>query len=178
MRVALSIAVALFSTLATAIESAAQQSFNKELKYKLRFELSGLEVSMMAANNEIAQLREDKVHIDNDLLNMEDWGKNQEQQKNEYYKRVIEATQKIADTQARVDLEKEKGKSTLIRYHRVKSLLGYIFGLLLAVVYMRLGAQLISSLAATFAGPWAFLLRFAGPVAAFGLGYIAVNLFF
>jgi len=159
-------------------QASCSEPFNRELKQKLRFELNALEIIMMTANNEIAQLREDKQNIDVALKNMESWGKQQEQEKNEYYSRVIETTNNVAIVQAKVDLEKEKGKATLIRYHRVKSLLGYIFGIVLAYLYTQVGAQFITLVASAFAGPWAYLLRFVGPAAAFGLGYLAVNLFF
>lgn len=161
-----------------AADSSSKRSFNSELKRKLSFELSNLEISMLEAKNEIAQLREDKVHIDTDLKNMESWGKIEQEQKNEYYTRTVEATQQIADVQARVDLEKQKGKATVLRYHRVKSLLGYIFGLLLVFVYVQIGAPLINVLLTTFTGPWGFLIRFLGPVIVFGLGYTAVYITF
>ena len=155
-----------------------QRSFNSELKSKLSYELGCLEVSMFAAKSEIVQLEQDKVIIDTNLKNMEQWGKNEEQQKQEYYARTIEASQKIADTQAKVDLEKEKGKATLMRYHRVKSLLGYIFGIFLAFLYMQIGAPAVSLMLTTLAGPWGFLIRFLGPVAVFGIGYTVVNVIF
>ena len=161
-----------------AVDSSSKRSFNSELKRKLSFELSNLEISLLEAKNEIAQLREDKVHIDTDLKNMESWGKGEQEQKNEYYTRTLEATQQIADTQARVDLEKQKGKATVLRYHRVKSLLGYIFGLLLVFVYVQIGAPLINVLLTTFTGPWGYVIRFLGPVVVFGLGYIAVYITF
>lgn len=153
-------------------------AFKQELKQKLKFELNALEVSMMSANNEIAQLREDKAHIDADLHNMEEWGKQQEEQKNEYYHRTVELTNDIAITQANVDLEKEKGKATLARYHRVKSLLGYVFGVFLAYLYIQIGVQALTLMTLAVTGPWALVLRFAGPVGAFGLGYFTVNILF
>ena len=178
MKFLLFLVVVFFSVSSLATDVAFGDSFKQELKQKLRFELNVLEVSMMLANNEIAQLREDKAHIDTDLRNMEEWGKQQEQQKNAYYTGVIELTNNLSVTQAQVDLEKEKGKTTLTRYHRVKSILGYIFGLLLAFLYSYLGMQVISSFATVFAAPWAVILRFAGPAIAFGVGYTVVNIFF
>ena len=155
-----------------------KNAFNSELKRRLSLELSNLQTSMMDAKNEIAQLRRDKAHIDADLKNMESWGKVQEQEKNDYYEQIIEANQKTSDVQAQVDTEIEKSKATLLKYRRVKSILGYIFGLVLSYLYIRLGAQALSTIASTLVGPWAFALRFAGPVLAFGAGYLAVNLVF
>lgn len=155
-----------------------KNSFNSELKRRLSFELSNLQISMMNAKNEIAQLREDKAHIDIELKNMENWGRAQEQQKNDYYTQAIESNQKTADFQAQVDTEKEKGKATLERYRRVKSILGCIFGAVLAYLYTRLGAYALTLIASTVIGPWAVVLRFAGPVLAFGAGYTTINLFF
>jgi hypothetical protein len=167
----------LLTTSLLAIDKS-QRSFNSELKSKLAYELGCLEVSMFAAKSEIAQLEQDKVIIDTNLKNMVQWGKNEEQQKNEYYTRTIEANQQIADVQVRVDLEKEKGKATLLHYRRVKSLLGYIFGIFLAFLYIQIGAPTVSLLLTALTGPWAFVVRFLGPVAVFGIGYATINIIF
>jgi len=165
--------------LCTAISKADDKnSFSNELKHRLSFELTNLQISMMNAKNEIAQLREDKAHIDIDLRNMENWGKEQEQQKDDYYTQVIESNQKTADLQAQVDAEKEKGKATLLKYRKVKAILGYIFGAVLAYLYTRIGAYVLTSLATTLIGPWAAVLRFAGPMLAFAAGNIIINIFF
>lgn len=163
---------------AASVQAEDKNSFNSELKRRLSIELSNLQTSMMDAKNEIAQLRRDKAHIDADLKNMENWGKVQEQEKNDYYEQIIEANQKTADVQAQVDAEVEKSKTTLLKYRRVKSILGYIFGLVLSYLYICLGSQAIVTLASTLAGPWAIVLRFGGPVIAFGAGYLAINLIF
>lgn len=152
------------------------KNFNAELKYKLFSEISLLEKTMLEAKGEISQLSQDKINIDTQLKQMEEWGKTQEEQKNDYYTQVLEGNQKISEVQALVDTEKEKSKVTLLRYHRAKSILGYIFGFLLAFVYVQLGAQLVTSLLSVAVGPWAILLRFLGPVAAFGAGYLVVNI--
>jgi uncharacterized membrane protein len=154
---------------AASLNAEDKNAFNSELKRRLSLELSNLQTSMMDAKNEIAQLRRDKAHIDAEL---------QEQEKNNYYEQIIEANQKTSDVQAQVDTEIEKSKATLLKYRRVKSILGYIFGLVLSYLYIRLGAQALSTIASTLVGPWAFALRFAGPVLAFGAGYLAVNLVF
>jgi uncharacterized membrane protein len=152
------------------------KNFNAELKHKLFSEISLLETTMLEARGEISQLSQDKINIDTQLKQMEEWGKAQEEQKNDYYAQVLECNQKISEVQALVDTEKEKGKATLLKYHRAKSILGYIFGLLLAFIYTQLGSQFVTSLLSLVGGPWTILLRFLGPAAAFGAGYLLVNI--
>jgi len=154
------------------------KSFNSQLKHKLAFEIGALDASLSSAKNETAQLRQDKADIDVKLQNMENWGNEQEKQKNAYYAQLVVKTNDVAKAQAKVDLEKENSKSTLVRYHRVKSLLGYIVGLVFTFLYLHFGANTIATILTVVAGPWAFMLRFVGPVAAFGVGYMGVNLFF
>ena len=158
---------------------AAEKSFNSELKRKLSFEVTALDHSLIAARSETQQLRQDKLDIDAKLQNMENWGLDQEKEKNGYYSQLITTKQQVADTQAKVDQEKEKARITKERYHRVKSLLGYLAGLTLAFLYLKLGSELVSKALSLVAGPWAYVfLKFLGPLAAFTVGYFTINIVF
>jgi hypothetical protein len=158
---------------------ATEKTFNSELKRKLSFEVTVLEHSLIAAQSETQQLRQDKLDIDVKLQNMENWGLDQEKEKNSYYAQLVTNIQKVADTQAKVDQEKEKGRATLDRYHRVKSLLGYMAGLILAYLYIQLGADLAAKALSLVSGPWAYIfLKFLGPIGAFTVGYFTVNILF
>ena len=168
----------MITSLSAATDIDKRNIYNNEIKKKILTEVGNLEASLSSAKNEITQLRQDKINIDNSLTNMESWGKQQELDKNTYYSRVLESEQKLADIQSAVDTEKEKAKATLDKYHRVKSLLGYAFGVVVSYTYIVFLSPLFSSVLIAVAGPWGILLRFGCPAAAFGLGYATIYMLF
>jgi hypothetical protein len=150
----------------------------RQIKQKLLKEVAGLEDKLILAQTEVTQLKQAKSDIDSSFEALQVWGLKEQEDKLSYYNRTTELTQKLAETQAKVDQEKEKAKSTLLKYHRVRSLFAYVVGLALAFLYAQLGASHLAALLGTVVGPYGVILRYAGPVLVFGAGYASVLLFF
>ena len=155
---------------------AAAQSINAEIKKKLQYEVKGLKKDISRAAEDAARLREDKTSIETDLQRMEEWGTAQEKEKTKYFDLCLDLDQKLEYAEKKLIEEQKAHEQTRRLYHKVKTILGYVLGSLLAFLYLRFGSTLLTTIIPVL-GPWGLFLSFAGPGTAFAAGYILVRLF-
>lgn len=152
-------------------------NLNNSIKSRLQAELQGLQNDLMEANGGIIRLKQDKLNIENNLKDMEAWGTSQQEEKLSYYNESVHIREDLANAENQVVEEQVRAAATLIKYHRIKSIMGYLAGGFLVLLYLRFGSPLLAAILGVLS-PAASLLCFAAPVGVFGAGYLAVYLMF
>lgn len=162
------------------IVSLALTQFSKaqplDLRQTLIEDVKAMQNDLIEANGKITRIKQDKVNIENDLKAMEQWGLNEQAEKFKYYEENLDIREQLASADAKIDLEKKAHVKTADKYRRVKSVMGYLAGLLLALLYIKFGAAVASSLLA--ASPWGLIMQFVGPLGAFAVGYTLAQIYF
>jgi len=150
---------------------------NTTLKQKLQVEIAGLQEEISNASKDIVQLKADKASLEAALKNMEEWGTSQESAKLQYYEEAGNLELQAAQASEALASEKKHTEETLRKYYRLKQIMGYLAGTLLFGLYQYFGSRIVL-FAQPALGPWGALLQYIGPVAAFGIGYLLVKMFF
>lgn len=156
---------------------AAPENLNSVIKKKLQAELVELKQDISTASNITAKLHEDKAVIGDNLKAMEAWGIAQQNEKLAYYNETSDTRKQLADSAAKIEEIKKKQIVIIEKYHKIKSVMCYLAGVLMVLLYFSLGASLVSSLS-MLPTAWTLILPIAGPVGSFGIGYLAVYLLF
>ena len=138
-------------------------------------DLLDLKNNLVDAQSKLGQLKKQKARLDQDLKNLLDWAIAQEKEKIDAYSKIVELESNLILEQQKVVAEKAQHQKTLDKYHRVKSILGYLAGAVLFLLYTRISITSISTL---LPGPWGFILHILGPAGAFSLGYFLVKIYF
>jgi hypothetical protein len=144
---------------------------NRQLKEKLKIEVKGLQTEIVSASKDIARLKTDKAALELTLHNMEDWGNSQEVAKLQYYEDAGKLEDQLNKASTALVNEKKRNEEMLVRYRRLKKIMSCLTGGLLTALYVSFGARIIALISPAL-GPWGFALRYLGPIAVFGLGYL------
>lgn len=153
--------------------SAHIQAFEKT---SITSELLELRGELTQASSRVAQLRKDKQAIEESFKNLESWAANQQAEKIQVYEENNEIRNLLSNAEQRVVKEKIEHKKTADKYDKIKSIMGYLAGAFLALIYIRLGSSMINML--TAAGPWGVIIQFLGPMGAFAAGYMFIQYYF
>jgi septal ring factor EnvC (AmiA/AmiB activator) len=148
-----------------------------EQKLSITSELLELRGDLTQAKARITQLKKDKESIEQQFKYLEDWAVIQQNEKIEIYKENSEIRNLLAGAEQRVVNEKTAHKKTADKYDKIKSVMGYLAGILFALLYMKLGSSILGSLISA-AGPWGAVLQLLGPVGAFAAGYMLIQFYF
>ncbi len=152
----------------------AAKNTNAHIKQKLKAEVDGLHKDLASLNKSVIALRQDKMTITKQLQEMQAWGNTQQEEKLHYYTLADKFKESLHHTEISLADEKKNNLATLEKYRRIKQVMSVLAGSFLVLLYFKLGASAISSLA----GPYGQLVYFLGPVAAFMLGYGITYIFF
>jgi VIT1/CCC1 family predicted Fe2+/Mn2+ transporter len=152
-------------------------NLNGSIKSKLQAELQGLQNDLIEANGGIIRLKQDKLNIENNLKDMEAWGTSQQEEKLSYYNESVHIREDLANAENQIVEEQVRAAATLVKYHRIKSIMSYLAGGFLVLLYFRFGSPVLSAILGVL-NPAASLLYVAAPVGVFGAGYLAVYLMF
>jgi hypothetical protein len=147
------------------------------IKQQLAAEIAGLLKDLDAADIQLQSLTQDNQQIKLALNDMEAWGLLQQQEKDRYYTQSIDALSEISAVRGALDAERAGQEKLLNNYRKLKSIMGYLFGTLLALIYLKFSSTFLS-IASLAGGPQMKLLSYLAPAACFGAGYIAVYLYF
>jgi septal ring factor EnvC (AmiA/AmiB activator) len=146
-------------------------------KPSITSQLLELRGELSQASSRIAQLRKDKQAIEQSFKGLEDWAVEQQKEKIEVYEENQQVKNLLSSAEQRVVNEKVEHKKTADKYHTVKSVMGYLAGALSALLYMRIGGAIFSSLISA-AGLWGPIIQLLGPVGAFAAGYMFIKFYF
>lgn len=150
-----------------------EASVNKEIKRKLQLEIRGMQRDIANASKDIAKLHQDKADVEKALHEMETWGNLQEEAKLQHYQDAAAFEKQAAAASLALQQEEKSNADMLARYHKLKKIMGAIAGSVLVFIYLTYGSKAVSLLLPIL-GPWGFALRYLGPVAVFGLGYLLI----
>lgn len=148
-----------------------------EQKASITSELLELRGELTQASSRITQLKKDKESIEQQFKYLEDWALIQQNEKLQVYEENNDIRNLLSSAEQRVVNEKTAHKKTADKYDRIKSVMGYLAGLLLALIYMRIGSSLLGPLISTV-GPWGAIIQLLGPVGAFAAGYMLIQFYF
>jgi len=165
------------SIFASSSLSATPESLNSIIKKKLQIELIGLKKELSTASDITSKLYEDKAVIGDNLKAMEAWGIAQQDEKLAYYNETSEVRKQLADSITKIDEIKKKQIIVIKKYHRIKSVMCYLAGVLMVLLYFSLSSNL-TSLLSLLPTTWTLILPIAGPVGSFSVGYLAVYFLF
>jgi hypothetical protein len=149
---------------------------NASEKISITSELLELRGELTQASARIAQLRKDKHTIEESFKNLEDWANNQQIEKIQIYEENNEIRNLLASAEQRVVNEKVEHKKTSDKYDRIKSVMGYLAGAFLALLYIKFGSSIVSVFAIT--GPWGPIIHLLGPLGAFAAGHFFIKFYF
>ena len=163
-------------TLASSGATSAKTS-NIVIKQQLAAEIDALIKDLDTASDQLQTLTQDNQHIKTALNDMESWGLLQQQEKDKYYLQAIDSLSETSAVRGALDTERAGNVKLLSNYKRLKSIMGCLFGSLLAIGCFRFSSY-FSSTVPLLAAPQLKLLSYLAPVACFGAGYLAVQLYF
>jgi VIT1/CCC1 family predicted Fe2+/Mn2+ transporter len=146
-------------------------------KISITNELLELRGELSQASSRIAQLRKDKQSIEESFKYLEDWAAGQQTEKIQVYEENTEIRNLLSSAEQRVVSEKVAHKKTADKYDKIKSIMGYLAGAFLTLLYLRFGSSIASTLT-TAAGPWGAIIQLLGPVGAFAAGYMFIQFYF
>ena len=146
-------------------------------KTSITNELLELRGELSHASARIAQLRKDKQAIEESFKYLEDWAAGQQTEKIQVYEENTEIRNLLSSAEQRVVSEKVAHKKTSDKYDKIKSIMGYLAGAFLALLYLRFGSSIASTLT-TAAGPWGAIIQLLGPLGAFAAGYMFIQFYF
>jgi hypothetical protein len=155
---------------ALTFQSSAQQ------KPSITSELLELRGDLSQASARITQLKKDKQSIEQTFKHLEDWALVQQNEKLQIYAENEQVRNLLSSAEQRVVNEKVEHKKTLDKYDKIKSIMGYLAGAFLALLYIKFGSSAVSVLAIT--GPWAPIIHLLGPFGAFAAGYFLIKYYF
>jgi hypothetical protein len=147
---------------------------NVLIKSKLKAEADGLQKDLTKLNASVTALKKDKLNITQQLRDMQGWGNSQQSEKLHYYELANKFKDSLSATETLLADEKKNSLATIEKYHRVKKIMSLLAGGFLVLIYFRIGASALC----TLAGPYSQLVYFLGPAAAFACGYGTIYLFF
>ena len=107
---------------------------------------------------------------------LEDWAANQQAEKLQVYEENNEIRNLLNSAEQRIVNEKVAHKKTSDKYDKIKSIMGYLAGAFLALLYIKFGSSMTSMLAV--AGPWGPVIHLLGPFGAFAAGYMLIKFYF
>jgi septal ring factor EnvC (AmiA/AmiB activator) len=145
-------------------------------KVSITSELLELRGELTQASSRIIQLRKDKQAIEQSFKDLEDWALNQQTEKIHIYEENTEIRSLLSSAEQRVVNEKVAHQKTADRYTKIKSIMGYLAGAFLALLYIKFGSSITSVLA--FTGPWGPVMHLLGPFGAFAAGYMFIKFYF
>lgn len=145
-------------------------------KVSITTELLELRGELTQASSRIIQLRKDKQAIEQSFKDLEDWALNQQTEKIHIYEENTEIRSLLSSAEQRVVNEKVAHQKTADRYAKIKSIMGYLAGAFLALLYIKFGSSITSVLALT--GPWGPVIHLIGPLGAFAAGYMFIKFYF
>lgn len=167
----------ILSALLLTATASGDPGLNRQLKEKLKVEVRGLQTEITSASRDIVRLKADKAALELTLHNMEEWGNSQEAAKLQYYEDAEKLEEQVNKASAALINEKKRNEEMLVRYQRLKKIMGCLTGALLTALYVSFGTRIIAIISPAL-GPWGLVLRYLGPVAVFGLGYLlALSIF-
>jgi hypothetical protein len=143
------------------------------LKQQIAEELALLQQDLQIADSLVRELQQDNLKLQQNLQSLESWGVTQQEEKERYYEESLDFESKLSETKREVDVEKNKQKELVVKYHRVRQIFGYICGGLLLFLYLSVGAPFLKNFSAAF-GVWSPVVSLASPVLVFWLGYLAI----
>jgi septal ring factor EnvC (AmiA/AmiB activator) len=146
-------------------------------KMSITNELLELRGELSQASARIAQLRKDKQSIEESFKYLEDWAAGQQTEKIQVYEENNEIRNLLSSAEQRVVSEKVAHKKTSDKYDKIKSIMGYLAGAFLTLLYFRFGSSIASTLT-NAAGPWGVIIQLLGPVGAFAAGYMFIQFYF
>lgn len=146
-------------------------------KFSITNELLELRGELSQASARIAQLRKDKQAIEESFKYLEDWAAGQQTEKIQVYEENTEIRNLLSSAEQRVVSEKVAHKKTSDKYDKIKSIMGYLAGAFLALLYIRFGSSITSTLTVA-TGPWGAIIQLLGPVGAFTAGYMFIQFYF
>jgi septal ring factor EnvC (AmiA/AmiB activator) len=151
-------------------------SVNASEKMSITSELLELRGELTQASSRIVQLRKDKQAIEDSFKYLEDWAANQQAEKLQVYEENNEIRNLLNSAEQRIVNEKVAHKKTSDKYDKIKSIMGYLAGAFLALLYIKFGSSMTSMLAV--AGPWGPVIHLLGPFGAFAAGYMLIKFYF
>lgn len=150
---------------------------NIAIKQQLAVEIAALLKDLDTASEQLQTLTQDNQNIKAALNDMESWGLLQQQEKDKYYLQAVDSLSEVSAIRGALDTERAGNVKLLNNYKRLKSIMGCLFGSLLALVCFRFSSY-FSSTVPLLAAPQLKLISYLAPVACFGAGYLAVQLYF
>jgi hypothetical protein len=171
------IIICLIGLTITSSGAAPIKTSNAAIKQQLAAEIAGLLKDLDTASEQLQIITQDNQHIKAALNDMESWGLLQQQEKDKYYLQAIDSLSETSAVRGALDTERAGNVKLLSNYQRLKSIMGCLFGSLLAIACFRLSSYFSSTLT-LLAAPQLKLLSYLAPVACFGAGYLAVQLYF
>lgn len=144
-------------------------SKTEEIKQQIKLEIEALQLDLKTTYSKINQLRVGKKDLEVSLKDMEAWGKEQQEEKLEYYRQTVELSSSLEG-------EKAEHKITKDKYCALKRLAGYICAALFMFAYFTVMAPGIAQLTPLL-GYWGPLVRLGSPAFAALLGYYTAQLF-
>jgi hypothetical protein len=146
-------------------------------KQKIAEELAFLQQDLQLADALVRELQQDNLKLQQSFQSLESWGIAQQEEKERYYEELTSFENELSEAKHQVDIEKNKQKDLLAKYHRVRKIFGYICGGLLLFLYLSVGAPIVKNLSVVF-GAWSPVALIASPVLAFWAGYLAIYFIF
>jgi hypothetical protein len=150
---------------------------NAAIKQQLMVEIAELIKDLGTASEQLQAITQDNQHIKIALHDMEAWGLLQQQEKDKYYLQAVDSLSEISTVKGVLASERAGHVKLLNNYRRLKSIMGCLFGSILAIICFRFSSY-FSSAIPMFAAPQLKLISYLAPVACFGAGYIVVQLYF
>ena len=147
---------------------------NLQIKNKLSSEARLLQKDITDLHKSVSKLKHEKARTETQIKNLKTWGIGEQTDKFLYYEQLGKCEQAYQKSKEELLEEQEKHKTTKEKYQHVKKLFAIIGGAALTLLYLQIGRFITFQ----FAGPYAFLFSFFGPVAAFVAGYGFIYLYF
>lgn len=154
--------------------AATDDAKNTQIKAELSTEARLLQKDIIDLQKSVSKLKYEKARTETQIKSLKTWGVREQNDKFLYYEQMEKNEQAYQKSKEELLNEQENHKKTREKYQHVKKLFALIGGAALTLLYLQLG-RFISF---QFAGPYAFLFSFFGPVAAFAAGYAFIYLYF
>lgn len=164
----------LFFGIYSSCSAVTDDETNNQIKTRLSSEARLLQKDIADLHKSVSKLKYEKGRTETQIKNLKTWGVGEQNDKFFYYGQMEKHEQAFQKSKEELLNEQENHKKTLEKYQRVKKLFALIGGAALTLLYLQVG-RFISF---QFAGPYAFLFSFFGPVAAFAAGYTFIYLYF